>query len=102
MHAHTSGHGHEGRTKIAIPWFAFGFVGVVLLNSLQWLPLPAVSILNGIDTALLAMAMAALGLSTHLRAVRQAGTRPLLLALALFAWLVIGGAAINMVVGTWA
>jgi uncharacterized membrane protein YadS len=41
------------------------------------------------------MAMAALGLATQVRAVRQAGSRPLLLALSLFVWLVVGGAAIN-------
>ncbi|MGB6053920.1 MAG: putative sulfate exporter family transporter, partial [Burkholderiaceae bacterium] len=48
-----------------------------------------------VDTALLAMAMAALGLSTHLSAVRRAGVKPLLLAGLLFAWLIGGGALIN-------
>lgn len=85
----------EGPGRLAVPWFAFGFVGVVLFNSLHWLPASTVAAVNEIDTALLVMAMAALGLSTHLGALRQAGTRPLLLALALFAWLVGGGALIN-------
>lgn len=41
------------------------------------------------------MAMAALGLTTHLSSVRRAGFKPLLLAGVLFVWLVVGGALIN-------
>ena len=78
-----------------MPWFAFGFVAVVLFNSLRLLPPGVVAVATDIDTVLLAMAMAALGLSTHLAAIRKAGVRPLLLALILFVWLVIGGALIN-------
>ncbi len=88
--------GDQGsKTPLAVPWFAFGFVAVVLFNSLRWLPAPVVAAATSLDTVLLAMAMAALGLSTHLGAIRKAGIKPLLLALALFAWLVVGGAAIN-------
>ena len=50
---------------------------------------------NQVDTVLLATAMAALGLTTHVSAIRDAGARPLILALVLFAWLVVGGAGIN-------
>jgi uncharacterized membrane protein YadS len=39
--------------------------------------------------------MAALGLSTHVGAIRRAGAKPLLLALLLFVWLLAGGASIN-------
>ena len=80
---------------VAIPWFAVGFIGLVLFNSLHWAPPRLVAALTEIDTVLLAMAMAALGLATQVRAVRQAGSRPLLLALVLFAWLVAGGAVVN-------
>lgn len=51
-----------------------------------------------LDTILLAMAMAALGLTTHISAIRQAGIRPIILASLLFVWLIIGGAAINVVI----
>jgi uncharacterized integral membrane protein (TIGR00698 family) len=81
--------------KLTVPWFAFGFIGVVLFNSLHWLPKPLVAALTELDTALLAMAMAALGLTTQVGAIRRAGAKPLLLALLLFTWLVIGGAMIN-------
>lgn len=87
-----------GKRSVAIPWFAFAFVGMVLFNSLRWLPQPALAVAAEVDTALLAMAMAALGLATHLGAVRSAGVKPLLLAGALFSWLVLGGAAVNRIV----
>ena len=45
---------------------------------------------------LLAMAMAALGLTTHASALRQAGAKPMLLALLLFVWLLGGGMLINL------
>jgi uncharacterized membrane protein YadS len=44
---------------------------------------------------LLAMAMSALGLRTHLGAIRQAGAKPLLLAGSLFTFLLVGGYALN-------
>ncbi len=87
--------GRKRKSKITVPWFAFGFLAVVLLHSQQWLPARAVQVAIEIDTGLLAMAMAALGLSTHFGAIRKAGAKPLLLALILFAWLLAGGALIN-------
>ena len=51
-----------------------------------------------VDTVLLAMAMAALGLTTHVSALKKAGAKPLLMALMLFGWLIIGGGAINLAV----
>ena len=83
------------KTKLAIPGFAIGFVAVVLFNSLHLLPASVLPVITDIDTALLAMAMAALGLSTHLSAIRKAGFKPILLAMILFVWLVVGGALIN-------
>ncbi|SDL51469.1 conserved hypothetical integral membrane protein [Janthinobacterium sp. OK676] len=90
--------GHDKATKLAIPWFAFIFIGVVAFNSLGLLPAGAVAAITDLDTALLAMAMAALGLTTHMSAIRRAGIKPLLLAGLLFCWLIAGGAAINHVI----
>ncbi|BDT67953.1 hypothetical protein os1_21340 [Comamonadaceae bacterium OS-1] len=89
---------HRAPQPLAIPWFALGFVAMVLFHSLQVLPAQVVTVGNQVDTALLAMAMVALGLSTQLGAIRRAGMRPLLLAGLLFAWLVVGGAGINHLV----
>jgi uncharacterized integral membrane protein (TIGR00698 family) len=88
------------RPPIAIPWFAFGFVAVAGLHSLDVLPVPAIAWANALDLALLAIAMAALGLTTRLSAMKAAGLAPLGLGAVLFAWLVIGGGTINLAVGT--
>ena len=74
--------------------------GVVLFNSMHVLPRAAVNGVLTIDTLLLATAMAALGLSTRVGSVRQAGAKPLLLAAILAVWLVGGGALINYVINT--
>ncbi|MFL9880089.1 YeiH family protein [Herbaspirillum rhizosphaerae] len=81
-----------------IPWFAFAFIGVVAIHSLFPIPAAVTGALLDADTFLLAMAMAALGLTTHLSSVRRAGMRPLLLGGLLFAWLIVGGALVNTVI----
>ncbi|CUA81878.1 conserved hypothetical integral membrane protein [Gulbenkiania indica] len=84
--------------RIALPWFALGFLVVTGFNSLALLPAPVTATLVTLDNLLLATAMAALGLTTHLSAFRLAGPRPLLLAAVLFLWLVAGGSLINATV----
>jgi len=93
-------HGNGKAAKLAIPWFAFIFIGAVAFNSLGLLTAGTVAAITEFDTALLAMAMAALGLTTHMSAIRRAGIKPLLLAGLLFCWLIAGGAAINHVVAS--
>jgi uncharacterized integral membrane protein (TIGR00698 family) len=83
-------------SKITIPWFAVLFIVVAMFNSFHLLPVSLVNALVTLDTFLLAMAMAALGLTTHIGALKKAGVRPLLMALVLFIWLIVGGAAINL------
>ena len=80
---------------MVVPWFAVWFVLVAALNSLVALPKPWVAAAVDVDTFVLAMAMAALGMTTHLSAIRTAGIKPLMLAGLLFAWLIAGGLAIN-------
>ncbi|AOV98206.1 hypothetical protein A9798_15440 [Edwardsiella hoshinae] len=86
------------KAPITIPWFAVIFILVAGVNSFDLLPAALVHALITLDTILLAMAMAALGLTTHISAIRQAGIRPLILASLLFAWLIAGGAAINLLI----
>ncbi|WP_199101829.1 YeiH family protein [Aquitalea sp. ASV11] len=81
--------------RITIPWFALGFLAMAGFNSLHWLPQAWVARLIALDNLLLAMAMGALGLTTHFSAIRRAGTKPMLLASALFGWLLFGGTLIN-------
>lgn len=96
-----SGSASGQQRRLPIPWFAFGFIAVVLFNSLDLLPARIVGIGIQLDTLLLAMAMAALGLCTHIRAVREAGVKPLLLGSLLFVWLILGGGLINRLVSGW-
>jgi uncharacterized integral membrane protein (TIGR00698 family) len=93
---HESHPGEEHRdTRITIPWFAVLFIAASGVNSLHVLPSTWTAVLVQIDTVILAMAMAALGLRTHASAIRQAGARPLLLAATLFAFLMLGGYVVN-------
>jgi uncharacterized integral membrane protein (TIGR00698 family) len=83
---------------VTVPWFALLFIAVSALNSRYALPAVWSSALIKVDTFMLAMAMGALGLRTHIAAVRQAGARPILLAGALFVFLIVGGYALNRLV----
>jgi uncharacterized integral membrane protein (TIGR00698 family) len=89
-----------GPRRVTIPWFAFAFIAMVVFNSLALLPHAVVGTAIDVDTFLLAMAMGALGLTTHLAAIRRAGMKPLLLGALLFVWLVAGGALINGLFGS--
>ncbi len=98
----------QTKSKITIPYFAFGFILVIALNSLLQYIFNASSVkeipLNGaieyIDTFLLTMAMTALGVETSFDKFKQAGAKPFILALILFIWLLVGGYFItNLVVG---
>ncbi|ARJ43041.1 hypothetical protein B1H58_14060 [Pantoea alhagi] len=93
-----SPHSSTQRSAVPFPWFALMFIAVALFNSFHLLPAGWIALINQLDTLLLAMAMAALGLTTRLSAIKQAGMRPLLLGLMLFIWLLLGGGAINLLV----
>jgi uncharacterized integral membrane protein (TIGR00698 family) len=101
-HTHTeidqSAAASGAKRRLRIPWFAFGFIGMVLFNSSALLPQGARIALVDVDTFILAMAMAALGLTTHVSAIRNAGIKPLLLGGVLFVWLILGGGLINALV----
>ena len=82
------------KTKIMIPWFAVYFLLVVGFNSLQLVPQNIISVINELDTFLLAMAMAALGIETNFNKIKGVGMKPIYLALILFVWLVVVGYAL--------
>lgn len=91
--------GKSGKSKITIPWFAFGFIGIICLNTLlQYLcgvdtvkEIPLNGAIEYLDTFLLTMAMTALGTETSFDKFKQAGAKPFVLALLLYVWLVGGG-----------
>ncbi len=69
------------------------------IHSLGILPDAIVRVGVELDNLLLAIAMAALGLTTHWQAVRAAGIKPLLLAAILFAWLLGAGGLLTYWLG---
>lgn len=95
--------GADGSSRrVPIPWFAFGFLAVIALNSLSvWLntafdtpmglPQAAVDVINYIDTFLLTMAMVALGAETSIEKFKKAGAKPFVLAFIIYIWLLGGG-----------
>jgi len=76
---------------LVIPWFAFGFMAMVVVNSLISLPAPLHEGLVLVGQLALTMAMAALGYETRLEKLRSLGLRPFILALTLFVMLLTGG-----------
>ncbi|WP_441279190.1 YeiH family protein [Tardiphaga sp. 172_B4_N1_3] len=85
----------SGSAKVPMPWFAFGFVAMVILNSLVDVPHAAMSLIIPITTFLLTMALAAMGLETNIQKLRAKGLRPLLLGAAAF--LFIAGFSLMLV-----
>ena len=77
--------------KVVIPWFAVWFVIISGVNSLDIIPQSIVSGINQIDTFMLTMAMTALGMETNAEKFKQAGIKPILLALLMFIWLIVAG-----------
>lgn len=86
-----SAEGGASKGKVAIPWFAVGFLAVIGFNSFDLLPMAVVDAINYIDTFLLTMAMAALGAETSIDKFKKAGAKPFILAFWLYLWLIGGG-----------
>jgi uncharacterized integral membrane protein (TIGR00698 family) len=94
--AQKAGHAaHGGARKLAVPWFALGFLALVIVNSLHVLPEAATHTVNTLDTFALTMAMTALGIETRVSQIRQAGPRALTTGFIIYLWLVGGGLAIT-------
>jgi uncharacterized integral membrane protein (TIGR00698 family) len=79
------------KCKLVLPWFAFGFVAVSALNSFVSFPTMLVKLAGKTSAFSLVCAMAALGVDSDFQAIRQLGSKPLILAAVLWSWLAIGG-----------
>lgn len=99
--------GKTEKSKITIPWFAFGFIAVICLNSLlqsicgveSVKDIPLNGVIEYIDTFMLTMAMTALGTDTNIAKFKQAGAKPFYLAGLLYIWLVVGGYFLTKFIG---
>jgi len=79
------------KVTLVIPWFAFGFLAMVVFNSLVALPDPLHDGLVMAGQLALTMAMAALGYETRISKLKALGIKPFILALTLFVLLLGGG-----------
>ncbi|WP_342641016.1 YeiH family protein [Rhodoligotrophos ferricapiens] len=73
-----------GQAKAPMPWFVFGFIVLVGLNSLITVPADVKGAIVVATTFMLSMALAAMGLETDIRKLRAKGLKPFALALAAF------------------
>lgn len=64
-----------GEAKSPFPWFAIGFVAMLALNSLGWIPAPLHGAISAAAQWLLVAAIAALGMKTSLKEMASLGPR---------------------------
>ncbi len=74
---------------VPMPWFVFGFIALIAVNSLLPLTPSARAWLGPLTTTLLSMALAAMGLETDFRKLKAEGLKPFALAAA--SWIFIAG-----------
>ena len=72
---------------IPIPYFVFGFIAMVGINSLNIIPENIVHYINVIDGFLLTVAMAAMGIETNIHKIKGVGMKPIYAALIIFLYL---------------
>jgi uncharacterized integral membrane protein (TIGR00698 family) len=77
-----------------VPWFLIGFVVVAAANSTGIIPAAAHSPLQHVSVFFVAVALSAIGLSTNVAALRQAGPKPLLLGALL--WITVAAASLGL------
>lgn len=77
--------------EIAVPWFAVGFLVMIVLNSFVDIPSELKQIMIMLGQIVLTMAMAALGLTTQFATFKKAGPKAFILGLCVFIWLLVAG-----------
>lgn len=74
--------GTASDAKAPLPWFVFGFIALIGLNSVITIPADIKSWLVALTVFLLSVALAAMGLETDIAKLRAKGLRPLLVGAA--------------------
>jgi uncharacterized integral membrane protein (TIGR00698 family) len=78
-----------------VPWFLICFVAVVAGNSIGLVPEGSQGAIRAVAVFLIATALAAIGLSTDVAALRRTGPRPMLLGLIL--WLGVTSSSLLLI-----
>lgn len=84
-----------------VPWFLIGFIVVAIINSLGIIPDGPRDVLVRVSVFLIAMALAGIGLSTDIPALRRAGWRPLALGGILWALVTLTALGTIAVTSAW-
>jgi uncharacterized integral membrane protein (TIGR00698 family) len=79
MHSARKAGGEEIHARPPVPWFVFGFIAMMLVNSVVAVPPAVMAPLKLVTTFLFTMALAAMGLETDVRKLKARGFRPLVL-----------------------
>jgi uncharacterized integral membrane protein (TIGR00698 family) len=84
------------KKQITIPWFAFGFIVMMAINSMGLISQPLGNLLYDIDIVCLTAAMVGIGIDTHFSKIKSAGITPILLAAILSVTLLLGITAVTV------
>jgi uncharacterized integral membrane protein (TIGR00698 family) len=82
-------------SKLPVPWFVFGFIGLIIFNSLNIFPNDVKEMIIEGNRFLLTVAMAGMGLQTNLKKIKETGIKPLYLGAA--SWIFISVLSFGMV-----
>ena len=96
-----SAHATHVRWHKVIPWFLVWFVAAAIIESIGLVPAAWHAGLAELSIVLITVALAAIGLSTHLGDMRRAGYRPLLLGTVTWVTVAVTGLAMQLLVGSW-
>jgi uncharacterized membrane protein YadS len=85
-----------GEARPPMPWFVFGFLGMVLLAGTGWIPEATRAQAAFATQMLLALALAAVGLETDIRRLVAQGWRPMALGALATAWIAASTLALTL------
>ncbi len=83
--------------KKAVPWFVVWFIFALVLRSINVIPTGLLGMFSSMSQFLIVMALAAIGLSSNFRSIRQTGHRPLILGAILWASVGISSLILQLV-----
>lgn len=85
----------EKSRKLPIPWFVLGFIILILINSLNFIPETWRIEIVDFNQFLLTTALAAMGLSTNIQCIKLLGLKPIYLGT--ISWLFISLASLGLI-----
>lgn len=90
-----------GHVLRLVPWFLVGFLAMAAVNTAGLVPAPATGAAATTSTFLISIALAGIGLSTDVAALRRTGHRPLLLGAILWATVTVASLGLQAVTTRW-